>query len=151
MTSPYEDDQPEHALRNAAGEIIYADGDGRVAPDSPPLGPVPPGPVPIKPTVLPGGALNKDAVNRALRTLYQNVGIDVLVAVVALLLPIVTSARGFDDFQWSLIVFSICKTALLTVFAYVMRRYLDRSPLPTPEPPVYPGEPSDKEVPVNPV
>ena len=89
--------------------------------------------------------LATDARNRALRTLVQNVGVDVLVAVVTLLWPLVQGADSFADFDWRFIAFSLVKTVLLTVFAYVMRRFLDSSSLPTPLPPEYAGEPNEDD------
>ncbi len=86
-----------------------------------------------------------DARNRAVRTLVQNLGVDVGVAVVALLLPVVTSAESLDDVQWGLIAFSVAKTIVVTIFSYVMRRYLDPSKVPTPLPPDDSGEPTEDD------
>jgi phosphoglycerol transferase MdoB-like AlkP superfamily enzyme len=87
--------------------------------------------------------LTADAKNRAIRTLVQNLGVDVVVALVAVLLPVFQDANSFGDFEWAIIGFSLVKTFALTVFAFIMRRFLDASALPTPVPPEYPGEPAD--------
>lgn len=79
--------------------------------------------------------LARDARNRALRTFVQNLAVDVGVAVVLILLPLVQDANSFGDFEWNLIVFSVAKTVVLTVFSFVMRRFMDAGPLPTPLPP----------------
>lgn len=85
--------------------------------------------------------LRADARNRAARTFIQGLGIDILAAVILLLLPVVTSANGWGDFEWNLLGFLLAKTVAATVFAYVMRTVLDRSSIPTPLPPADPGEP----------
>jgi len=80
-------------------------------------------------------ALSRDALNRAARTLWQNVGVDVAVAVVTLLLPLVTGAESWSELDWQWIGFSVTKTVVLVVFAFVMRRFIDQSKVPTPLPP----------------
>ena len=87
--------------------------------------------------------LSADARNRALRTFLQNIGIDVLVAVVAILIPFFQDANSFGELEWKIILFSLAKTIALTVFAFIMRRFLDRSAFPTPLPPVTAGTPND--------
>lgn len=89
--------------------------------------------------------LNDDAKNRALRTLLQQLGIDVLLAVVLLLAPLLQKANDFGDFEWKAIAFLVTKTVLATLFAWVMRRYMDGSRFPTPLPPEYPGKPNDEQ------
>lgn len=58
-----------------------------------------------------------DAQSRALRTLAQNLAVDVAVAVGAVVLPVLESG----DINWRLLALSAVKTALLTVAAYVHR------------------------------
>lgn len=86
--------------------------------------------------------VQSDARNRALRTFLQGLAVDVLATLVLVLLPIVSSASSFADFQWEIIVFLVVKTAVVTAFSYLMRTVLDKSAIPTPEPPSYPGNPS---------
>jgi hypothetical protein len=79
--------------------------------------------------------LTTDARNRALRTLLQGLATDVVAALILLLLPVVTAANGWGDFEWRVLGFLVCKTVAVTVLSYVMRQYLDTSALPTPLPP----------------
>lgn len=81
-----------------------------------------------------------DARNRALRTFVQGLATDVLAALVLLLLPVVTAAEGWGDFEWSVLGFLVAKTVVVTALSYVMRQYLDRSGVPTPLPPADPGD-----------
>lgn len=86
-------------------------------------------------------ALARDAKNRSIRTILQNLAFDILLAVTMLLLPIFTTANGWGDFEWKVMAFSVFRTVTLTIFAYVNRRLLDPSPIPTVLPPDPPGEP----------
>lgn len=85
--------------------------------------------------------LRNDARNRALRTFLQGLAADLVAALILLLLPIVTAATGWGDFEWQVLGFLVAKTGVVTLFSYVMRTWLDRSALPTPLPPSDPGEP----------
>jgi hypothetical protein len=87
--------------------------------------------------------LTADAKNRALRTFVQSLTLDVVIAIIAVLIPLLQNANSFGDFEWSIIAFSLIKTAALTAFSFIMRRFLDPSPIPTPTPPEHPGEPAD--------
>jgi hypothetical protein len=82
-----------------------------------------------------------DAKNRTLRTFLQGVGIDVAVAVAALVLAQVDTITD----KAGLIVFftALGKTVVMAIAAYVMRQFLDRSGVPTPLPPADPGEPDN--------
>ena len=84
-------------------------------------------------------ALTNDARNRALRTFLQGLAIDLAVAVAAFALANVDSIT--DRAGLILALTSLAKTLVTTVAAYVMRRFLDGSSLPTPLPPANPGEP----------
>lgn len=84
-----------------------------------------------------------DAKNRGVRTLIQNLAFDVIASVVLVLYPIVTDAKGWSDFDWQVLGFLVTKTVVVTIFSYFMRTVLDKSKLPTPLPPEYPGEPAD--------
>lgn len=85
----------------------------------------------------------RDAQNRSLRTFVQGLGIDVAVAICALVLA---SVDTISD-RAGLVLFGIAlaKTIVMTVASYVMRQFLDSSGIPTPLPPGDPGEP-DAEV-----
>lgn len=62
-----------------------------------------------------------DARNRAVRTFVQNLLLDVLVAVLLFLWPIVSNGAKLSDFDWPLLAFSFAKTVVVTVVAYLMR------------------------------
>lgn len=62
-----------------------------------------------------------DARNRAVRTFVQGLATDVLVAVVLLLWPAISDAKSLDDFNWSILWFSLGKTVVITGISYVMR------------------------------
>lgn len=62
-----------------------------------------------------------DARNRAVRTFVQNLLIDVLVAIVLFLWPLVSSAQSLADFDWPVLIFSFVKTIIATIVAYLMR------------------------------
>lgn len=84
-------------------------------------------------------ALNRDAKNRAWRTIIQGLAVDVVVAV-ALVTYDVTSA---EDPDYRLLLGTLTKTVLQTTASYVMRRFVDPSRIPTPLPPDPPGEPDE--------
>lgn len=82
---------------------------------------------------------SNDAKNRTLRTFLQGVGIDIAVAVAALVLAQVDT---ISDKQGLIVFFTaLAKTIVMAIAAYVMRQFLDRSAVPTPLPPADPGEP----------
>lgn len=88
-------------------------------------------------------ALNNDARNRALRTFLQGLGIDLAVALAALVLA---NADEITN-RAALIALGVTagKTVATTIASYVMRRFLDPSRVPTPLPPANPGEPDNTE------
>lgn len=72
----------------------------------------------------------KDARKRAVRTFVQGLAIDAAVAVAALWLAKadeITDTRGIVIF-----LVAVGKTVLTSAASYVMRRFLDRSAIPTP-------------------
>ena len=89
--------------------------------------------------VGPSRRLLEDASNRALRTFLQGLGIDVGVAVAALLLVVTRDGEAWQG--WAVVGASLARTVVQSAAAYVMRRYLDASVVPTPLPPARPGEP----------
>ncbi|TCO57111.1 hypothetical protein [Actinocrispum wychmicini] len=70
----------------------------------------PPGPDPIPST-------SADANSRALRTLLQNLLFDVLLAVIVVVLPLVQATTV----DWSLVIGSVIKTAVVTTLSWVQR------------------------------
>jgi len=90
-------------------------------------------------------ALTKDATNRAARTLYVQLGIDVLVAVVMLLATTFGTANSWDEFNWKVLGFSLAKTIVSTIGSFVLRRFVDASSVPTPLPPAPVPPPNEDE------
>lgn len=80
-------------------------------------------------------ALHEDATNRGVRAIWQGLSIDVLVAVALLIVNILTDANGWSDLDWKIIAFTLMKTVLMAIAAFVMRRFVDNSKVPTPLPP----------------
>lgn len=62
-------------------------------------------------------ATPSDAKSRALRTLAQNLGFDVLLAVVLVALPLVQA----EHVDYGLILASVIKTAVVTALAFIQR------------------------------
>lgn len=92
-------------------------------------------------------ALTEDATNRAVRTAYQQLAIDVGVAVAMLIATTVGTADSWDEFNWKVLGFSVAKTIVATAASFVMRRFMDTSSVPTPLPPSPvppPAEPADE-------
>jgi len=86
-----------------------------------------------------------DARNRATRTFLQGLAIDVAVALSLVVITYFATADGWGDIQWAILGFSVFKTVLMVVAAFIMRRFVDRpgsSTLP-PDPPGQPSEPTN--------
>jgi hypothetical protein len=79
--------------------------------------------------------LATDASNRALRSLLQGLAIDVAVGVALALTAYFATRNNWGDMEWALLGFSVAKSAVQAVCAYIMRRWLDPSRIPTPLPP----------------
>ena len=79
--------------------------------------------------------IERDARNRAARTFVQGLAIDVAVALALIVTTVLSSAQGWEDIEWSIVGFLVAKTIAVTAASYVMRRFLDGSSVPTPEPP----------------
>ena len=90
-------------------------------------------------------ALQVDAKNRAVRTLIQQGAFDVLAAVCLVIFTALSDAQSWGDFQWSVLAFTLIKTAAVTALSYLMRTVLDGSGIPTPLPPDPPGEPNQDQ------
>lgn len=89
--------------------------------------------------------LTTDARNRSLRTFLTGLGIDVLVGVVLVLVTTFGTANAWGDLEWTILSFSLGKSVVQAGGAFILRRFLDASRVPTPLPPADPGEP-DAEV-----
>ena len=89
--------------------------------------------------------LRNDAKNRAIRTLYQGLFLDVLIAVGASLSAWLATDPTFEKAAWVALGVAVTKSVLQAVAAWLMRLKLDQSSFPTPLPPSDPGEP-DAEI-----
>jgi ABC-type proline/glycine betaine transport system permease subunit len=87
--------------------------------------------------------LVQDAGNRALRTFLQGLAYVILLAVGLVLYNAFVAADGWGSFDWHQLAFSAIQAGVTAGFAYVMRKNLDPSNIPTPLPPEHPGEPND--------
>lgn len=70
--------------------------------------------------------LQVDARNRALRTLAQGLAFDVTAAVVLVLFTAFSSAQTWSDLEWTLIAFTLLKSAVVSALSYLMRTVFDR-------------------------
>lgn len=68
-----------------------------------------------------------DATNRGVRSLVQGLGIDVVVAIVLSVGAYVATKGSWDEMEWILLSYSVFKSGMQAVVAYVMRRWLDRT------------------------
>lgn len=80
-----------------------------------------------------------DALNRFWRTLYSGLGIDIVVGIALVLSTLLLTSNGWGDIEWAVLSFSIAKSIVQSVVSYVLRKWGDRSSLPTPKPPVPTG------------
>lgn len=84
--------------------------------------------------------LTADAANRAIRTVIQAV----LVEVGYLVIPEINRMLQDEATIWDWnAVQSLIRVAAFGALSYIMRRYLDPSPIPTPLPPSDPGVPAE--------
>lgn len=90
-----------------------------------------------------GAALTKDAVNRAARTAYVQLVIDVGVAVALLLGTYFVNKSNWDEIDWKILGFSLLKTVISTIGSFLLRRFVDPSGIPTPLPPAPVPAPND--------
>lgn len=67
--------------------------------------------------------VKEDAKDRTFRTLMQQLGIDLVVAIATVLGPAVLSMDVSSKEQWTVIAFSLVKTIISTVVAYVFRLF----------------------------
>ena len=87
--------------------------------------------------------LKGDASNRGFRTFVQGLGIDVAVGVALVISTFFIGANDWGDVEWIVLSFSVFKSVVQACAAYVMRRWLDPSRVPTPLPPDPVPEPAD--------
>lgn len=87
--------------------------------------------------------LQVDSKNRALRTFIVGIASDVAVAVVLVLVTVFGGVNGWGDVQWAALGFTLAKTVIMTAGSYILRRFVDRSSIPTPLPPAPVPPPAD--------
>lgn len=87
--------------------------------------------------------LKADASNRSIRTFLQGIGIDIAVAIALVLGTTIVGWENWGDVQWAVLSFTVAKSVVQAVAAYVMRLWLDPSRLPTPLPPDPVPEPAE--------
>lgn len=87
--------------------------------------------------------LQTDAKNRALRTFLVNLVIDIGVALLLILVTTFQDANDWSEIEWGILGFSLAKTALASAGSFILRRYVDRSSIPTPLPPAPVPAPAD--------
>ena len=61
-----------------------------------------------------------DARSRAVRTFLQGLAYTVAAAIVMVLLPVITNARGWADLQWEVIGFSLVQAVGMAVMSWLM-------------------------------
>ena len=94
-------------------------------------------------TPAPTGDLTKDAKNRAVRAAVVNLTTDVAVAVGMVLFTAFSQADSWGSIQWSILLFSVVKTMVVTALSFVLRRFVDPSSIPTPLPPDVASPPTE--------
>lgn len=85
-------------------------------------------------------ALTADATNRAKRTFWQSLGVDVLVSVALYVAQLLAGKDSWSALDLKIISFMLFKTVALSAASFVMRRFLDDKigvllpPAPVPQP-----------------
>lgn len=74
--------------------------------------------------------VQKDAQNRALRTLLQGLAFDVTAAGVLVLFTAFSAAQAWTDLQWTIIGFTLFKSVMVSGLSYLMRRVFTNKFLP---------------------
>lgn len=83
-------------------------------------------------------SLRLDATNRSLRTFVQGLAIDVSVGVALVLATFFADKNSWGEVEWTILTFSVAKSVVQALAAYIMRAFLDGSSVPTPLPPGLP-------------
>lgn len=63
----------------------------------------------------------RDAQNRAWRTLVQGLAFDVGTAIVLVLSTTLPGVNNWGEIEWTIIGFSVAKSAVMAALAYLMR------------------------------
>lgn len=84
--------------------------------------------------------IQHDARNRALRSLMQGLAFDTTAAIVLVLFTTFSAAESFGDLEWTIIAFSVGKSAVVSALSYLMRTVFDRNVSDVVAPPAKSGE-----------
>ena len=87
--------------------------------------------------------LTEDATNRAWRTLLVGVAIDVAVAIALVLVTYFSERNSWGEIEWAALGFSLSRSIVQALGAFVLRRFVDASSFPTPLPPAPVPPPAD--------
>jgi hypothetical protein len=87
--------------------------------------------------------LTADAKNRSLRTFLVALAVDVGLAVLLVVYNAFTVANDWSQLDWTVLGFLLTKTGLTSAGAFILRRFLDPSGVPTPLPPAPVAAPAD--------
>lgn len=87
--------------------------------------------------------LTEDANNRAVRTFLVGLVIDVAVGVTLVLVTYFADRNSWGEIEWTILSFSVAKSVVQAVGAFVLRRFVDTSAIPTPLPPAPVPPPAD--------
>lgn len=80
-------------------------------------------------------ALLPDAKNRSLRTFLTGLAIDVATGIALVLLTYFADKNSWGTIEWAILSFSVFKSVVQALAAFILRRFLDPSKFPTPLPP----------------
>lgn len=67
------------------------------------------------------------AAKRGWQTLLQSLAVDVAVGVALVLLTFIGPLQGWGDVQWAILGFTVAKSVVQAVAAWVIRRWIDQS------------------------
>lgn len=81
-----------------------------------------------------------DARNRAVRSLLQGLAFDVAAAIVLVLFTAFSAAESWSQLEWTIIAFSVAKSAAISALSYLMRTVFDSKVSDVVAPPTDTGE-----------
>lgn len=68
------------------------------------------------------GRIEKDAQNRAWRTLLQGLMFDATAAGVLVLFTAISRAESWSQLEWTILSFTLFKSVMVSALSYLMRR-----------------------------
>lgn len=87
--------------------------------------------------------LTADAKNRGLRVALTGLAIDVAVAIALVMSAFVLDLSSWSGVEWTVLSFTLAKSVVQAVAAFILRRFIDPSRIPTPLPPDPVPEPAE--------